>query len=204
MLKIFSIIAISLLFLSFTENDKKVKIIKAVREEIELHPKSTLLDLYKNFFQGRFGTGHMIPSRDAAMSYLNEELKEAEKFDTVMFQPVGYGNRFYRVNILLIKDSLISRDDLLDAFISGQDTSIHISIEEWKQEWDSILKIIEELELNLPEFEKDKLFIESNLEKGIIVGHHNNIFMENYNPHYRLVPKKQVEELKKKVRARKN
>jgi hypothetical protein len=193
MLKTLSIIAISFLFLSFTGNDNKDKIIKAVREEIELHPKSTLLDLYKNFFQGRFGTGHMIPSRDAALSYMNEELKEAVKFDTVLFQPVGYENRFYRVNLSLIKDSLISKEDLLDAFISGQDTSIHISIEEWKPEWASILKIIEELELNLPDFEKDKLFIESNLEKEIIVGHHSNIFMESYNPHYRLVPKIQVE-----------
>jgi hypothetical protein len=81
---------------SVINNDKKESISRAIQEELTLHPKATLLDIYKNFFQGRFGPGHMISDLDAATNYLTRELKNATEFDSVLWQAVGYEERSYR------------------------------------------------------------------------------------------------------------
>lgn len=199
MQKFLLLIIITLFLIACKKEEKMPDITEAINEELTLHPKATLLDLYKNFFQGKFGPGHMIASKEAALSYLNEELSEAVEFDSVLFQPVGYEKRFYRVNLSLIKDSLIGIDELLDAFVSGQENPENVSPEEWKTEWHSILGIIEKMNPDIPDFENDRQHIEDNLSKGIVVGHHSEIYMKTYNPHYRIVPEKEYIKLKKKI-----
>ena len=50
---------------------------EAVTRQMAAYPQSTLKDLYKNFFQDRFGPGHIIADT-AAGSYLRWELFECE------------------------------------------------------------------------------------------------------------------------------
>lgn len=171
--------------------DNEAEIKKAIQTELTLHSKATLLDLYKNFFQGRYGPGHIISSVEGASDYLKKELQEASKFDTVLWQPVGYEEKYYRINLSLVRDGKIDFQDLLKAFTENADTLKLPSIVEWEKEWNSILGIIEEMNLNLPGFEKDKQQIAENIKKGIVIGHHSVMFEEHYNPHYRLVPKAQ-------------
>jgi hypothetical protein len=55
---------------------------KAVREavsrQMKAYPKSTLADLYKNFFQDKFGPGHIIADTSSAGRYLRKELASYE------------------------------------------------------------------------------------------------------------------------------
>jgi len=81
------------------------------------------------------------------------------------------------------------------AFTESANTSEPPSLELWKQEWNSILKIIEQLKLNLPNFENDKLQIAENLNNGIVAGHHSSIYRNTYHPHYRIVTKSHFEKL---------
>ena len=168
---------------------KKQLIIKAINEELKIHPKATLLDLYKNFFQGRFGPGHMIKDLRTARNYLKRELQQAVKFGPVLWQPVGHEKRYYRVNLCLVHDGKISMQQLIDSFVESANTAKPPALESWQMEWNEILKIIEQLELNLPDFEKDRRQIAENLKKGIVAGHHSPIYRNTYHPHYRIVSK---------------
>ena len=49
------------------------RIIRSVERQLERYPHSTLRDLYKNYFQDRFGPGHIIADEQAADRYLRYE-----------------------------------------------------------------------------------------------------------------------------------
>ena len=89
------------------DESKKTAIINTVNEELKFHPKVTLPDLYKNFFQGKFGPGHLIDDVNSAKEYFFTELKEATEFDSVLWQAVGYENNYYRVNLSLVRNGKI-------------------------------------------------------------------------------------------------
>jgi hypothetical protein len=52
---------------------------------------------------------------------------------------------------------------------------------------------IDKMNLQLDDYEADKLFIRSNLDKGEFVGHHSKAFEANYTPHYRIISKEVFE-----------
>ncbi len=174
-------------------NENAVK--RTVLLEIKLHPKATLLDLYKNFFQGKFGPGHLIKNRGSAENYLEYELTKAEEYDSILIQPVGYEENFFRINLILIKENKIEKGELIDAFVESANSVDKPEIVEWKEEWNSILQIIEEMDLNLLNYEEDKIKILNNLDEGIVIGHHSKTYLQHYHPHYRIVNKKQMEGL---------
>jgi hypothetical protein len=176
----------------------KKQLIKAtIYEELKIHPKATLLDLYKNFFQGKFGPGHMIADSNAASDYFKKELQEATEFDSVLWQAVGEEKNYYRVNLSLVRDGKITAQQLIDAFIGSAKTVKPPSLESWQKDWDLILEIIKKMKLNLPNFEKDKLQIAQKLKKGIVIGDHSSIYTSTYHPHYRIVSKYYFEKLSK-------
>lgn len=175
--------------------DQSLAIRQAVQEELQRYPHATLRDLYKFFFQGAYGPGHMIPSREFAAQYLEEELRTSASFDTVRWQPVGHQGLYYRVNLSLVKDGDLSQEALLDAFVQSANEAAPPSKEDWRKEWQMILKIIESLQLNLPAFEEDRRKIADMLAEGKVIGHHSETFERLYHPHYRVVDKRRFEAL---------
>ena len=49
----------------------------AIERQLADFPESRLQDLYKSFFQDRFGPGHIINDRDGALRYIEAEMAEA-------------------------------------------------------------------------------------------------------------------------------
>ena len=79
---LFFFVLFSAVFITWnSENPEDLKIREAVEGELRLHPEARLTDIYKFFFQDEFGPGHMIPSRKAAMSYLDFELSSSTSFE---------------------------------------------------------------------------------------------------------------------------
>jgi hypothetical protein len=178
------------------DNSKKALITAAVNYELKLHPKAALTDIYKNFFQGKFGPAHLIDDPKSAMDYLAEELYSSTKFDTVLWQPVGYDNRYIRVNLSLIKDGTIPAKKLSDVFFKSANNSKPPAIKSWIKEWHYILQVIEGMNLPITGYKKDKKMLEEMLEKGETVIHHSDLFIELYNPHYRVISTEFIDELK--------
>ena len=51
------------------QQNKEELIREAVLNELKFHPKATLIDIYKNFFQGAFGPAHMITNINSVALY---------------------------------------------------------------------------------------------------------------------------------------
>lgn len=185
---------ITLLAWQCGHEDEQTRAIKAAaRAELRRYPQASLLDLYKFFFQGAYGPGHMIPNAEMAQQYLDDELRMTASFDTVHWQPVGHQGKFYRINLSLVHDNSISAQTLLAAFIESANTSAPPSLEEWRAEWQSILEIITSMSLNLADFENDQNAIAQQLAEGKVIGHHSEKFERLYHPHYRVVDKAHFE-----------
>lgn len=165
--------------------DKAVQ--DAVKRQMQIYPKSTLKDLYKNFFQDKFGPGHLISDTVSAGNYLRSELDSFQDAKGEIAEPTGWEGNFYRVNLSVIKTNQISYSVFFDAFLRSVNGIRFVSVDDWRKEWSRIEKIICKMNLSLPEYETDKKEIRKKLKRGEYVGHHSSIFEENYSPHYRII-----------------
>lgn len=167
---------------------------KAVYESVDHHmriyPKSTLKDLYKHFFQDKFGPGHMINDTEEAKTYLLRELDSYSVSSGELAEPTGWQHNFYRVNLSVLKNNQMPLDTFMDAFIRSVNSVTPVSLEDWKKEWLRIETIIQSMNLSLPGYEKDSNEIQERLKEGKYVGHHSKIFNDIYEPHYRIINKK--------------
>lgn len=192
-MKTFLSMAFSLLFcigVSATEKkDFEYAVRQAVSRQMETYPKSTLKDLYKNFFQDKFGPGHIISDTTGAGNYLRRELASYTVVEGALAEPTGWEGNFYRVNLAVIKNDQVPYDRYFDAFVRSVNGIQPVPVPEWRKEWHRIEAIIQSMNLSLPEYENDKAEIEERLEKGEYVGHHSRMFEDTYSPHYRIISK---------------
>ena len=178
------------------EADNKEELIqKEILEELRLHPKAQLVDIYKFFFQGTFGPGHIINDQKSALTYLQNELQSSTEFDSVPWQQVGYKNQYYRINLKLVKEGSILEEKYFRAFIHSANTSKTPSTKKWLEEWNFILSVIDEMKLIIPNYEEDKSGLDNMLFGGKVLVHHSDIYRKLYNPHYRIIDKENFEKL---------
>ena len=161
----------------------------AVSRQMQTYPKSTLKDLYKNFFQDKFGPGHIIGDTADAGNYLRRELASYTECSGDIAEPTGWEGNFFRVNLSVIKIGQIPYATFFDAFVRSVNGIQPVTVAEWKKEWLQIEAIIRSIELALPGYEADRKEIEERLDRGEYVGHHSKVFEETYSPHYRIVSK---------------
>ena len=162
-----------------------------VQKQMETYPKSRLLDIYKSCLQDYMGAEHLVSDRQRVKAYLDEELQSSslDSLMTWLYEPCGVDGRYVRVSIRAIKEGLIKEDMLLDAFIRSANTSERRSIESWHDRWHVIIGTIEQMQLQLPNYDEDKQFIESILSAGKYAISHSPEYREAYHPHYRIVEK---------------
>lgn len=164
---------------------------KAILNQIERYPKSTLQDIYKNFFQARFGAEHAIPDKEVAEDYLMYELSGLHEFDNdTIIEIIGWEHNFVRVPLALVKNGKITPEELLTAFLESANAAYTDSAKNWVDEWNLIVATIEKMNLNLDGFAEDKEKIAELLRNNPKAAlHHSRIFNETYHPHYRIVEK---------------
>jgi len=160
----------------------------AVRNHLALYPAAHLQDLYKAFFQAEFGPEHIISDTLSAGKYLDRELQIPDS-SKVYCEPLGTDSSYFRVHLSAVQRGLLTRDELFDAFVRGSRKIEPQDIVEWKDKWDEIVLTIESMNLSLPDFESDKMAIDSLLNSGNYAFHHSQAFRDNYAPHYRIVRK---------------
>ena len=94
-----------------TNDIDKERIRAAVERMIAQYPHSTLQDIYKSFFQDRFGPGHLVADTAKAIGYLRAELDEAKETGIMLYEPTGdqraLGSRM--VTVRLVRDVMPSR-----------------------------------------------------------------------------------------------
>ena len=160
-----------------------------VNRQLQTYPKSRLLDLYKSCFQDYMGAEHLVSDKQRVKVYLDDELKTTSIDDLMPwnYEPCGIDSNYYRVSIRTIKESVISEDLLLDAFIRSANSSRRPSVDEWNERWHKMIGTIDGMQLNLPQYDKDRQFIDSVLSVGKYAISHSPEYREAYRPHYRIV-----------------
>ena len=178
-----------ILITSCSMNDRH-KIQASLQYQLEYYPASRLTDIYKNFFQDFYGPGHLVENPQASLDYLKDELEEVG--GCTMNKPVeetGYKNRFVRVDLCLIKNGRISFEEFSELFLESARSFKIPNFESWEAEWKKILTEIEELKVDIPGFQQDKVLLNEMLQRGEYVVHHSKEYIREYDPHYRIVRK---------------
>ena len=163
-----------------------------VNRQMQAYPKSRLLDIYKSCFQDYMGAEHLVSDRQRVKAYLDEELNTTNLDDLMpwYYEPCGIDSSYYRVSIRAIKESLVSEDLLLNAFIRSANTEKRPSAESWSKRWHKIIGTIDQMKLDMPNFQEDKQFIDSVLSVGKYAISHSPDYREAYHPHYRIVERR--------------
>ena len=160
-----------------------------VNRQLQIYPKSRLLDIYKSCFQDYMGAEHLVSDRQRVKAYLDEELNTTSLDDLMSwyYEPCGIDSSYYRVSIRAIKEGLISEYQLLDAFIRSACSETRPSVESWSERWHKMIGTIDQMKLDLPNYQEDKQFIDSVLSVGKYAISHSPDYREAYRPHYRIV-----------------
>lgn len=168
----------------------------AIANMIRQHPELRLQDIYKSFFQDRFGPGHIIPSKAAAQAYLMRELSECkEEKDPMPVEPVGCEGRYIRVSLYKLKSGEFKLEDYLEAFVGGARPIAAEEYEAWKTEWKHIAD--RAAAFGIKGYEEDRKEIDALLKEydGNLVLHHSPEYNEAYEPHYRIIERSRFVEL---------
>jgi hypothetical protein len=84
----------------------------------EQYPEAEPTDMYKLVFQDMYGPGHLLTDSTAALRYINAELESMT--DSTNFPTYEYtlcDSNFVRVNLTLVKDGILSAEQLADAMV---------------------------------------------------------------------------------------
>ena len=160
-----------------------------VTKQMQTYPKSRLLDIYKSCFQDYMGAEHLVSDKQRVKAYLDEELQTTSLDDLMpwYYEACGIDSSYYRVSIRTIKESVISEDLLLDAFIRSANSKKRPTVDSWRDRWHVIIGTIDKMQLELPYYQQDKAFIDSILSVGRYAISHSPEYREAYHPHYRIV-----------------
>jgi hypothetical protein len=161
----------------------------AVERIMADYPASTLQDIYKSFFQDKFGPEHIISDTIAARKYLLSELNRTDIDSVVVLEPTGIKGNYIRVGLGAIKSGKVDVSAFLSAFIRSANVADKSVVEQWAGEWAEAVEQIDEMNLNLENYEADKEAISQILQQGRYVMHHSSQYREAYNPHYRIIAK---------------
>lgn len=159
----------------------------AVAAQLQSYPESRLQDLYKSFFQDRFGPGHIIQDRQSALNYIRTELEAADTLVGGREQFCGWQGNYVRVNLSVIADGLMTAEELVDALMASAKEVKDKDIRRWKDEWSEILAIIENEFPDIPDLQEDKVRISELLDSGGYACHHSKAYNAAYQPHYRII-----------------
>jgi hypothetical protein len=158
-----------------------------VSSEFATFPESRFVDVYKSFFQDAYGPGHLIPDTLHAGMYLSQELQNENWPDTLTWQATGIEHDYYRINLVLVKNGTIPRDTLLLAMLESATLARKPEIAEFKKQVNELYEVVKKQRPNLPDLEKDKAAIDAQLEKGEVMMHHSEHYLQTYQRRYRIV-----------------
>ena len=165
------ILALACSFSLFGQSIDTLAVRSAIERQLVTYPESTLQDIYKSFYQEHFGPGHIISDTASARRYLMRELSSQ--------------GDYVRVYLSAVADSLITVEQLLDAFVRSANSWQEPTIS-WLEKWEAIVSIIQANKMEIEGFETDLSLLTEAARNSQAV-HHSRRYNEAYHPHYRIV-----------------
>ncbi len=137
-------------------------------------------DIIKLYFQGIMGPAHLISDYNKALKLIKDELSYADNSDEMIEE---ISDKYVRVYIKPYYDKYHNLDNLVNAFIKSSFDKNNID------------EFINEIK-TLKKYDKNN-YIEKYLSKSNYIISHSNNYKLKYNPHYRVINKKYLEEVMK-------
>ena len=161
----------------------------AVERQLCEYPESTLQDIYKSFYQNRFGTGHMIADSVATERYLYQELEsmavEPAAVPARYWEPVGADTQHVRIYLQAVVDGLVSPQQINSAFFRSAQMRQPVHFD-WATEWQTILQVVVDNHLPVADGEADSMRLVE-MSRTCAAAHHSRRYNAAYHPHYRVV-----------------
>lgn len=179
------IIIASVLLSSCRQKEKPQTLQGTLEQQLATYPESRLQDVYKSFYQDHFGPGHLISDTESVRRYLYSELSDNDVTYPFYYEFTGSEGRFVRVFLSAVADSLISAEELLDAFVRSAN-GFQESQTDWSTEWKAILRAIHDNRVFINGFEADEPELTKAAQSNQAV-HHSPAYNAAYHPHYRIV-----------------
>lgn len=179
-------------FAACSEDIESKQIENAVKALVSQYPEATLQDVYKSFYQERFGPGHMIPNVKNVRNYLMSEMEQASENSGAYYEPTGSEGRYVRIYLNAVADGKISAEQLLDAFVESAN-HVEPRADKWSEQWGKIVNVIEEKQLPVAASDELKQLLKTCSEQDEAV-HHSESYEKAYRPHYRIVERNIFEE----------
>ena len=179
------ILALACSFSLFGQSIDTLAVRSAIERQLATYPESTLQDIYKSFYQEHFGPGHIISDTASARRYLMRELSELGETESPYFEPTGCQGDYIRVYLSVVSDSLITAEQLLDAFVRSANSWQEPAVS-WMEKWEAIVSIIQANKMEVQGFETDLPLLTEAARNNQAV-HHSSRYNEAYHPHYRIV-----------------
>ena len=179
------ILALACSFSLFGQSIDTLAMRSAIERQMATYPESTLQDIYKSFYQEHFGPGHIISDTASARRYLMRELSEMGKTQSPYFEPTGSQGDYIRVYLSAVANSLITAEQLLDAFVRNANSRQEPTVS-WMEKWETIVSIIQANKMEIEGFETDLPLLTEAAQNNQAV-HHSRRYNEAYHPHYRIV-----------------
>ena len=98
-----------------------------------------------------------------------------------------------RVYLSAITDSLITTDQLLDAFIQSAN-EVQEPHTDWATDWEDIVGAIRKYDLKVNDFEALQPVLSEAAQNHQAV-HHSQAYREAYHPHYRIVEREVLQKI---------
>ncbi len=166
---------------------------EALDYQISHYPSSQYRDVYKNFMQDFFGPGHILADTTASARYLRHELAEEGPFEGPLYEQTGFRGNFYRVNLSVIKDSIVPYDLFFDTFVESVRGITPPSGEEWMKTWSLIDSVISAKDLHFFDEETDRQALQTQFAEGNYIAHHSRRFNDSVHFHYRIISRPNFE-----------
>lgn len=171
---------------------------KTLEEGVDYHlknyPEGCLIDIYKSFFQDKFGPGHLKSSMSGSKAGIDRELSNMDSWGGLDYEPAGLGENFIRVNLGLIKEGRISEEVFVEAFAESLEKIGNTDGEAWAKQWEEIDKIISDKDISFKNLEEDKIAIGKVIRDKTYRMDHSEDYNKHYNFHYRIIYKPVFEE----------
>jgi hypothetical protein len=180
-------ILFTFIFLAFScASTRDASLRMLVAHELASHPGAGIQDIYKLLYQGEYGVGHIIASREAAADYLNEELASMPKLNgDPLIEPCAGDGSMIRVNLRPFVERKYSAERLIDAMM---ETAGLVKGDRGRFEaaWKKVREFIELGYFQFPLQEYDAFTAEMKA-KNFPYGHHSKAYEERYKPAYRVL-----------------
>ncbi len=174
-------------FAASAQEIDSAKVAKAVGEQLNRYPESTLCDIYKSFFQDEYGPGHLIADSATAAGRLQEEIDRMTESRCPLYEITGSSGNFYRVSLETITKGYVSFEVFLSAFLRSASLAGQPKVEDWQKRWNEIERLISPYTEKIHDYGQCKETIARMLSQNRYVMGHSERYNRSYQPHYRLI-----------------